>query len=81
MFPQHAVVLLVHAHGVLNRLHAAQKVGEVRVKVLDVANTVAALLQAVRVLAKPVFARIKRVFAVVGRLAEQRSETVTKSWQ
>jgi hypothetical protein len=72
MLPEDTVVLLVHAHRILNCLHAPQKVGEVRVKVLDEAHAIAALLEAVRVLAQAVLSGIKGVLPVVGGLRKSR---------
>jgi hypothetical protein len=72
VLPEDTVIFLVHAHRVLDRLHAPQKVGEVRVKVLDEPHAVAALLEAVRVLAQAVLSGIKGVLPVVGGLHKSR---------
>jgi hypothetical protein len=43
MLPHNAMVFLMHAHTVFNRLNPAMEVCEVRIKVLDVPKTVTPL--------------------------------------
>jgi hypothetical protein len=43
MLPHNAMVFLMHAHTIFNRLNPAMEVCEVRIKVLDVPKTVTPL--------------------------------------
>src|SRR5581483_1113335 len=63
VLPQDAVVLLVHAHGVLDGQGLAAAGAEVAVEVLDQAEAIAAQLQAVGAVAQAVLAGIEGVLA------------------
>ena len=63
VFPQDSVVLLVHADGVLDGERIAPAGAEVAVKILDVAQTIAAEFQTVRAIAETVFTGIEGVLA------------------
>mmetsp|Transcript_48273 Transcript_48273/g.92310 ORF Transcript_48273/g.92310 Transcript_48273/m.92310 type:complete len:226 (-) Transcript_48273:275-952(-) len=65
VLPQNAMVLLVHAHRVLNCLHFAVEVGEVCVEVANFSQAIASELQRVGVFAQPVLPSVEGVLAEV----------------
>ena len=67
MLPEDAVILLVHADGVLDGQRLAAAVAQVGVEIVDQAEAVAAQLQAVGAHAHAVFADVEGVLAALGR--------------
>src|SRR5260370_35932705 len=68
VLPQRAVILLMHADGVLDGFHLASHIDHVRVEVVDRAKAIASKREAVGHSANAVFAHIEYIlFAVRSR--------------
>src|SRR5438874_4510138 len=66
VLPQNAIVLLVHAHGIWQRYCLAPSIGHDGVKIVNVAQAIAAQPQGVRQHPKAVLTLVKHILAIMG---------------